>query len=120
MQTKKAEDNRYQVKRGELYWVHLGDENIGSEQNGNRPCVIIQNDTGNKYSMTTIVALITSRKKNNLPTHILVEEILYKKSTIMCEQIRTIDCRRIGEYIGFLNEEIMKEVDKSLRISLGL
>jgi mRNA interferase MazF len=97
---------------------------VGSEQKGNRYAVIIQNNTGNKYSPTVIVALISSViHKAKLPTHIEINPnnsgIPYP-SIIMCEQVRTIDKRRLGEKIGFLNNKKQDELDRALCISLGL
>lgn len=57
------------INRGEIYYTKL-DLVKGSEQGGYRPVVIIQNDTGNLYSPTTIVAAITSRLKTNMATHV--------------------------------------------------
>ena len=85
------------VKWGDICYVDFG-ENEGSEQNGIRPAIIIQNDIGNAYSPTTIVASITSQKKKHLPTHVVINPCqsgLKKISTIMFEQIRTIDKSRI-------------------------
>lgn len=106
------------LKRGEIYWVDL-DGNKGSEQSKTRPCIIIQNDTGNKHSPTTIVAILTTKNKNGLPTHCKVKcDKLSDNSTLSAEQIRTIDKSRIKRYIGKC--ENMEEVNKCLRISLGL
>ena len=103
------------IKRGYLYYADLSPV-VGSEQGGVRPVLIIQNDIGNKYSPTVIVAAITSQiNKAKLPTHIEIsahEYGLNKDSVILLEQIRTIDKKRLREKIGCL--------DKSLQISLGL
>ena len=86
--------------------------------------MILQNDVGNKYSPTTIVAAITSRiKKAKLPTHVELDSSSYsleKDSVILLEQIRTIDKRRLKEKIAHLDEETMAEIDRALQISLGL
>ena len=88
------------IKRGEIYFADLC-HSVGSEQNSLRPVIILQNDTGNQYSPTTIVATITSRKtKTHLPTHVQIEtEKLRFYSVLLLEQIRTIDKLRIGKYI---------------------
>ena len=105
------------IKRGYLYYADLSPV-VGSEQGGVRPVLIIQNDIGNKYSPTVIVAAITSQiNKAKLPTHIEIsahEYGLNKDSVILLEQIRTIDKKRLREKIGCL------KVDNSLQISLGL
>ena len=95
---------------------------IGSEQGGVRPVLVIQNDTGNKYSPTTIVAAITSRQnKAKLPTHIeITEDVFEKDSIVLLEQIRTVDKRRLKEYVGKLDNGTMDRVNKAISISVGL
>lgn len=86
------------VKRGEVYFADLNPV-VGSEQGGQRPVIIVQNNVGNKYSPTVIVAAITAKiSKAKLPTHVEVrkDEVgLLKDSVILLEQIRTIDKRRL-------------------------
>lgn len=80
--------NIRRISRGDIYMVEIKDSK-DPEQSGIRPAVIIQNDTGNKYSPTTIVAFVTSRHKKDLPTHVSRHcRELSKKSTVMLEQIR--------------------------------
>ena len=111
------------IKRGDIYFADLT-PTTGSEQGGVRPVLVIQNDTGNKYSPTVIVAAITgSRDKHHIPTHILLKEKvkgLYKDSTVLLEQIRTIDRKRLREFIGRLDEENMKQIDHAIAISVGM
>lgn len=111
------------IKRGDLFYADLSPV-VGSEQGGIRPVVIIQNDVGNKYSPTTIIAAITSQKnKARLPTHIAVEPTelsLPKHSVILLEQIRTIDKSRLKEKIGTLSANNMAELEKALKISVGI
>ena len=96
----------------------------GSEQGGIRPCLIIQNDILNKFSQLTIIAPITSKfYKKEYPTNVEItkgESGLKIDSTILLNQIRTIDKRRIIRKIGFLNNFLMEKVDLAVRISLGL
>ena len=110
-------------KRGQIYIADLTDVK-GSEQGGYRPVLIIQNDIGNKYSPTVIVACITSRVKNNMPTHaMLIDEFregLDKDSVILLEQIRTLDKRRLRKYIGTISSSEMDKVNEALKISVGL
>ncbi|HOV69968.1 MAG TPA: type II toxin-antitoxin system PemK/MazF family toxin [Clostridia bacterium] len=110
------------LKRGEIYFADLSPV-VGSEQGGVRPVLIVQNDVGNKYSPTIIVAAITSQiNKAKLPTHIEIgaqEFGLPKDSVILLEQIRTIDKQRLKERIGCLSSELMAKVDEALRVSLG-
>ncbi|MCM1494480.1 MAG: type II toxin-antitoxin system PemK/MazF family toxin [Bacteroides sp.] len=109
-----------EIKRGEIYYADLSPV-LGSEQGGVRPVLILQNDMGNQFSPTTIVAAITGRKKTELPTHIfLLSKELPKSSIVLLEQIRTIDKSRIGKYIGKADEKLMQEVDKALAISMGM
>ena len=93
--------------RGDMYYADLG-RGIGSEQEGYRPVLIIQNDTGNKHSPTVIVAAISSKvdAKAKLPTHYLLkaENGLELPSLVLMEQLRTIDKRRLETYIGHLEE----------------
>ncbi len=111
------------VKRGEVYFADLNPV-VGSEQGGQRPVLIVQNDVGNKYSPTVIVAAITAKiSKAKLPTHVEVQKSevgLLKDSVILLEQIRTIDKRRLIQKIGALTPDLMNEVDRALMISLGL
>ena len=88
---------------------------IGSEQGGIRPAVILQNDIGNKYSPTTIVAPMTTKSKTYVPMHVrLKESFLAKRSTLLLEQIRTIDKRRLIKKMGSLSEKSMAEIAKLL------
>ncbi|MDF2500454.1 MAG: ndoA 1 [Anaerosporomusa subterranea] len=112
-----------QVKRGDIYYANLNPV-VGSEQGGHRPVLIIQNDVGNKYSPTVIVAAITSQiSKAKLPTHVEINGKqcnLDKDSVLLLEQVRTIDKRRLKEKITHLPDETMTKVDEAIRVSLGL
>lgn len=108
--------------RGEVYWVDWSPAR-GSEQVGKRPALVVQNNTGNQLSPTTIVAALTTRvMKRRYPFHVPVPHgVLPKDGTIMCEQIMTIDQSRLaGPRIALLSDEVMSEVDEALRRSLGL
>ena len=108
--------------RGEIYFADL-DPVFGSEQGGTRPVLIIQNNVGNRYSPTVIVAAVTSRwKKNVLPTQIDAgwTSGLNKRSYILLEQIRTLDKRRLRNKVGKLPDKVMEKVDEALRISIGV
>lgn len=111
------------VKRGDVYYADLSPV-IGSEQGGVRPVLVIQNDIGNKYSPTIIVAAITSQiNKAKLPTHIEISSSDYglpKDSVVLLEQIRTIDKKRLREKVGHFDDDMMNKVDDCLKISIGL
>ena len=109
------------IRRGSIYYADL-DPVRGSEQGGYRPVLILQNNIGNDYSPTIIVAAITSRVKSKLPTHVKLKDMkgLEKDSVVLLEQIRTIDKSRLDEKIGFLNRYQMRKVDEALRISVGV
>lgn len=111
-----------QILRGQIYYADLSPVK-GSEQGGLRPVLIIQNDMGNKYSPTTIAAVITTRKtKAKLPTHIWLnaECGLPKDSMVELEQLRTLDKTRLSKFKGTVSQEVMKEIDKAIKISLGV
>lgn len=108
------------IERGEIYYADLS-PTTGSEQGGIRPVIILQNDTGNQYSPTTIVASITGREKKKIPTHTMIACAgLPKTSIILLEQLRTIDKSRIGDYVGKADENVMSEVDRALAVSVGI
>lgn len=97
---------------------------VGSEQGGTRPVLIIQNDIGNRFSPTVIIAAITAQiQKAKLPTHVEIDANKYgfeRNSVILLEQLRTIDKSRLTDRITQLDSELMDKVDEALEISLGL
>lgn len=111
------------VKRGDIFYADLSPV-IGSEQGGIRPVIIMQNDIGNKYSPTVIVAAITSQiNKAKLPTHVEISSEEYglnRDSVVLLEQIRTLDKRRLKEKIGHMTDRDMKKVNRALSVSLSL
>ena len=112
------------VKRGDIYYADLSPV-VGSEQGGVRPVLIIQNDTGNRYSPTVIAAAITSQTgKARLPTHIdlPVDQScgLSRDSIVLLEQVRTLDKKRLRERMGHVEEHVMQKVDTSIAVSFGL
>ena len=114
-----------EISRGDIFYAALEENAVGSEQTGIRPVVILQNNVGNIYSTTVIIAPITSKVKvkTKLPTHIFIkggEKRLPKNSLILLEQIRVIDKERLRYYVGSLNSKEMLEVDKGIIISLGI
>ncbi|GGH75773.1 MULTISPECIES: type II toxin-antitoxin system PemK/MazF family toxin [Saccharibacillus] len=111
------------VKRGDVFFADLSPV-VGSEQGGVRPVLVIQNDIGNRFSPTVIVAAITAQiQKAKLPTHVEIDAKTHgfdRDSVVLLEQIRTIDKQRLTDRITRLGEETMKRVDESLQISLSL
>jgi len=115
-----VEDN---ILRGDIFYAELGNA-IGCEQNGRRPVVIVQNDIGNKHANTVIIVPLTKKidGRTKLPTHITVKKFRNIKydSTILAEQIRVIDKKRLTRKIGRLSENIMKKLDNALAIAIGI
>lgn len=111
------------IKRGDLFYADLSPV-VGSEQGGVRPVIVVQNNVGNKYSPTIIVAPVTSQlNKAKLPTHVRLkgnEFGLPKNSVALMEQLRTIDKKRLREKIGSFNHDIMLKIDEAMAISLDL
>lgn len=113
--------NPPECRRGEVWYLNFNPSR-GSEQQGVRPALIIQNDTGNMHSPTTIVAAITSTV-GRYPFTVVVEKNeggLKLQSTVNCAQILTIDKTRLMKRIGMLSQDRMREVDQAIRISLAL
>ena len=107
---------RSPILRGDILYAELGAA-VGSEQAGFRPVVVVQNDVGNRYSPTGVVAPL----KNILPTHVHVgRESGVRPSLVLLEQLRTVDKCRLGDKIGHVNKSVMRRVDAAAAISLGL
>ena len=109
------------ILRGDIYYADLRPA-VGCEQDGIRPVLVIQNNIGNHFSPTIITAAITSKKtKAKLPTHVCTGAVpgMYPDSIILLEQIRTLDKRRLLEYVGTVPPETMRKVDQALQISVG-
>ncbi|MDW0115150.1 MULTISPECIES: type II toxin-antitoxin system PemK/MazF family toxin [Sporosarcina] len=111
------------IKRGDVFFADLSPV-VGSEQGGTRPVLVIQNDIGNRFSPTVIVAAITAQiQKAKLPTHVEIVAERYgfeRDSVILLEQVRTIDKSRLTDKITHLDESLMERVDEALEISFGL
>lgn len=110
-------------RRGDIYLADLNPY-FGSEQGGVRPVLVLQNNTGNFYCPTLIVAPLTSRKrkKPNQPTHYHLNDVkgMDCASIVLLEQITTIDKRRIRSYLGRISREQMDGINQAIEISLGL
>ena len=110
------------IHRGEIYYADLNPV-VGSEQGGIRPVLILQNEVGNWFSPTVIVAAMTARGgKAHLPTHVPVgtDSGLRRPSLVLAEQVRTIDKSGLLERVGMLPPEKQEQVDRALRISFAL
>lgn len=110
------------MERGDVYLADLNPV-VGSEQGGIRPVLVVQNNVGNTYSPTVITAAITSRStKKKLPTHISIKyrNGLPKNSTILLEQVRTIDKARLKNKLCSLSDTEMAKVNNALLVSFAL
>lgn len=112
----------WNYRRGDLYKVNLNPY-TGSEQGGIRPVIVLQNNMGNYFGATLVIAPLTSkvRRKKKLPTHYVIKNVpeLAEESLVLLEQITTIDKSRVLAYIGKISKEEMKEIEKAIKISLG-
>ena len=113
------------IKRGEIYFADVTKYNsIGSEQSGRRPVLILQNDIGNRFSPTTIIAIITTKSKRELPTHVELHRDEVNKlkydSVVALEQITTIDKNRLKFKIGELSDKDTVRVMEAMKISLAM
>ena len=111
------------VKRGDIFYADLG-SGEGVVAKGKRPVIIIQNDIGNQYTPTVVVAAITSNlTRAKLPTHIAIlsgESGLPVDSVILLDQIFTLDKNKLIKRIGTVNDAVLEQIDNALGISLGL
>lgn len=113
------------MERGGIYFLSVNHNN-GCVQKNKRPVVIVSNNIGNTYSPVVIVCGITSAKKKDLKTHVELSTEksdggLILPSTILCEQIFTVDKRYLGRYLGAItNPDTLKRLNEALKISLDL
>jgi mRNA interferase MazF len=112
------------ILRGDVVLVNL-DPTVGTEIQKTRPCVIVQNDTGNRVAPRTIIVPLTGAEHIDkpFPLHVIIppgEGGTSKQSVVLCDQIRVVDKSRIVKPLGHLSAASMKKVDAALKISLGL
>ena len=109
------------IRRGDVYYADLSPV-VGSEQGGVRPVVVVQNDKGNRYSKTIIVAPISKKmSKPPIPTHVIFsDDSLSYVSMILCEQLRTIDKKRLGQWICTLDEKTLEKINRAIRVSMSI
>ena len=110
--------SKREIYQGQIYICDLGDNNIGSEQSGERPCLVIQNNILNATSEIIIVIPITSKCKKVLPTHYILTNdkysfLTYDKNTVLCECIRSLSKKRIKKLIGQIDNDDLKEILKT-------
>lgn len=112
-----------EVIRGDIFIADLNPV-VGSEQGGVRPVVVVQNDRGNRFSPTVICVAMTSRlDKSDLPTHVWVsarDSGLRCDSLVLCEQIRTLEKRRLRTRAGRIDGLVLRRVDAALLAALGI
>lgn len=112
-----------EVVRGDIFIADL-DPVVGSEQGGVRPVLVVQNDRGNRFSPTVICAAMTSKLgKNDMPTHVWIaakDSGLSRDSLVLCEQIRTLEKRRLREKAGRIDGLAMERVNRAVRAALAL
>ncbi len=120
MNHEKENEAQNTYRKGDVYFANFNN-GIGSEQLGIRPVVIIQNDVGNNYSPTVIVAAITSQEKKDLTPHVKIRmEGLPGESTVLLEQVRTIDKIRLLRYVGTLEKSVINQIVSALKVSLDI
>lgn len=109
------------IVKGAIFYADLG-KTVGSEESGIRPVLVIQNDTGNRFSPTTIIAPISTKKNEKMPTHILITQFnrIRHNSIILLEQLRVIDKSRIKGFVEMLDDKQMKEVELALLKTFGI
>jgi len=111
------------MHRGEIYLVDLSNQ-IGSEQMGIRPALIVQNEKGNQYSPTTIICPLTSQEKTHVDTHVTLtpqDAGIMKVSTVLCEQIRVVDKKRLKKKLGeIVNKKKIEDINRKLMLSMGI
>lgn len=111
------------IHRGEIYLIDLNNQ-VGSEQSGVRPAVVVQNEIGNIYSPTTIICPLTSRQKSMSATHVelsTADAEIIRDSIVLCEQVRVIDKTRIKKRLGEIkNLKKIEDINQKILISFGI
>lgn len=109
-----------EIHRGEIFYMTFK-EQIGSEQQGGRPVIVVSNETCNKFSPTVTVVPLTTKDKKPLPTHVeLNVEGLPVYGTILCEQVQSVSHYRLGSYVGEVDDRIMRKIEKALCVQLDI
>ncbi len=108
-----------EIRRGDIFYIEKKNDTTGSEQWSGRPAVIVSNDRGNATSGTVEVVYMTTKDKKTMPTHVLIHSAT-KPSTVLCEQICTVDVERIQNRCGRVTPEEMTQIERCLLVSLGM
>lgn len=106
------------AKRGDIYYIR-GAYGTGSEQRGERPAIIVSNDTGNTYAPVVEVVYLTTKRKTIIPTHVYINSA-QRPSIALCEQVVTVCKSRLERYIGSVTVAEMRRIDRALSVSLGI
>lgn len=106
------------ILRGDIFTVDLG-KGVGSEHQGHKYCLVVQNDVGNECSTTTVIIPL-SKSCKHMPTHVEIVGILPQRSYVLCEQIRVVDVKRLKNRVARLNSEQMLEVEQKIKLQLGI
>lgn len=107
-----------EILRGDIFYIRSYDNEQGSEQSSGRPAIVVSNNKCNAHSNVIEVVYLTTREKKPLPTHVSV--VCQRMSTALCEQIHSVSIDRLSDFIRTATDEEMKQIDKALKISLGL
>lgn len=105
-------------RRGDIFFIKNNKTLTGSEMQGSRPAIIVSNDMGNEHSPNVTVVWLTSREKNQLPTHCMIKA--QTLSTVLCESVNTVSKERIERYVRSLTDKEMEDIDRCLMVALGL
>lgn len=109
-----------EIHRGEIFYMTFK-EQIGSEQQGGRPVIVVSNETCNKFSPTVTIVPLTTKDKKPLLTHVeLNVEGLPVYGTILCEQVQSVSHYRLGSYVGEVDDRIMRKIEKALCVQLDI
>lgn len=107
------------VIRGDIYYIQGVEQHVGSEQAGSRPGIIVSNDVGNAHAPIVEVVYLTGMRKKELPTHVRIYSAPHT-STALCEQVDTVSKSRLNRWIGHVDAQEQQEIDRALKVSLGL
>ena len=122
-----TENNNRYIRKGDIFYVYLGNERNNHVQsggsNGMRPCIIVNNNIACVYSPVLLVVPITSSKgkmQKHLPTHLVLQDLLPKKSVAMFEQVLTVNREQLSNKIGSMSDSMISRINQKLEIAFGL